>query len=147
MERPLIGEAVHSVPLVTPRQNVEPISPLDSTDFIMSTIGLSTAARGSLHRKPQFEYQLGNLSLAQGEFEDAAASFRRVLAHQPDFAEAHNNLGIALSKLGRPRSFCLGSSVRRSIATRRRSASLPTRPAPIRTSLSRSITSPASTTD
>src|SRR5260370_385158 len=78
MERPLIGEAVHSVPLVTPPPNVELISPLDSTDFIMSTIGLSTAARGSAHRKPQFEYQLGNLSLAQGEFEDAAASFRRL---------------------------------------------------------------------
>jgi len=37
-----------------------------------------------------------------GRLADAAACFRRAIALQPDFAEAHGNLGIALQRLGRP---------------------------------------------
>ena len=36
-----------------------------------------------------------------GKFDDAVASYRRALAINPDFAEAHNNLGTVLHKLGR----------------------------------------------
>src|SRR5205807_2084705 len=50
--------------------------------------------------EPLFKFHLGNLLLAQGALEDAATAFREVLALRPDLAEAHNNLGIALSKAG-----------------------------------------------
>ncbi len=52
--------------------------------------------------EPLFKYHLGNLLLAQGAVDEAATAFREVLALRPDLAEAHNNLGIALSKSGNP---------------------------------------------
>jgi hypothetical protein len=48
--------------------------------------------------------QMRGLSLpkrALGRLEEAVASYRQALACKPDFAEAHNNLGVALQRLGR----------------------------------------------
>ena len=41
------------------------------------------------------------LALELGDYEEAAALYRRALALRPDIAEAHYNLGNALSQLGR----------------------------------------------
>ena len=46
----------------------------------------------------------------------AAASYRRALALRPDYPEAHNNLGAALAKLGRPAEAV--NSYRRALALR-----------------------------
>jgi hypothetical protein len=39
--------------------------------------------------------------LAQGQPDEAAASYRQALRLQPDYAEAHNNLGVALKRQAR----------------------------------------------
>ena len=51
---------------------------------------------------PAAELARGNALLDGGELEAAIAAYRRVLAHRPDHADAHNNLGAALNQLGQP---------------------------------------------
>jgi Flp pilus assembly protein TadD len=43
---------------------------------------------------------LANLELEAGDVEMAVAEFRRVLQSDPDFADAHYNLAVALERLG-----------------------------------------------
>lgn len=43
----------------------------------------------------------GNLFLGQGKFDDAVDAYRKVLALKSDFAEVHNNLGVALQQQGK----------------------------------------------
>jgi len=40
--------------------------------------------------------------LARGELDAAVAAYRSALALKPNYAEAHNNLGVTLTELGRP---------------------------------------------
>jgi hypothetical protein len=46
-------------------------------------------------------YNLGNIRLAQLRYEDAAAAYRRALARDPDFIEAHYNFALALEGAGK----------------------------------------------
>jgi Flp pilus assembly protein TadD len=39
--------------------------------------------------------------MAQGNLQEAIGHFERALRIKPDFADAHNNLGVALIRLGR----------------------------------------------
>jgi predicted O-linked N-acetylglucosamine transferase (SPINDLY family) len=77
-----------TMPLASPTLAISPMRPIAATE--------PAAA------EPLFKFRLGNLLLAQGAVEEAATAFREVLALRPDLAEAHNNLGIALSKSGDP---------------------------------------------
>ena len=45
-------------------------------------------------------YNLGTVSEAKGQPDEAIASYRQAIGLKPDFAEAHGNLGNALSDLG-----------------------------------------------
>jgi predicted O-linked N-acetylglucosamine transferase (SPINDLY family) len=45
--------------------------------------------------------QLGNMSAAQGQMDQAIAHYERALSLNPDYVEAHNNLGLALATQGR----------------------------------------------
>lgn len=65
---------------------------------------LAAAPERPVSASPIFCFQRGNLLLAQGKLDEAVTEYRRALALHPDFAEAHNNLGIALSRLGDPAS-------------------------------------------
>jgi tetratricopeptide (TPR) repeat protein len=49
---------------------------------------------------PQFHMALGNLELARGDAEAAAACFRAAIASRPDFATAHTGMSLALKHLG-----------------------------------------------
>ena len=60
---------------------------------------------------PRRTNNLGNALRDQGKLEEAIASYRQALRLKPDYAEAYNNLGIALR--------IRGSSTRRSPATGR----------------------------
>jgi tetratricopeptide (TPR) repeat protein len=44
---------------------------------------------------------LGNTLKELGRLDEAEASYRQAIALKPDYAEAHNNLGITLQELGR----------------------------------------------
>lgn len=48
-------------------------------------------------------YRLGDLLLKAGQFEDAAASFRRTLEISPQFSKVYQLLGQCLASLGRPK--------------------------------------------
>jgi protein O-GlcNAc transferase len=58
-------------------------------------------------RQPVYVYALANAHLERGEYGEAAARYRRAIRLHHDFADAHNNLGIALERDGR-----LGDAVR-----------------------------------
>jgi Flp pilus assembly protein TadD len=45
-------------------------------------------------------FNLANLVLEGGDLELAVAEFRRVLQADPEFADAHFNLAVALERLG-----------------------------------------------
>ena len=79
-------------------------------------------------RRRRAHINLGNALTAQGKLDEAIAEFREAIRLKPDYAEAHNNLGIALRTRG--------SSTRRSPNTARRSGSSPTSPRPTSTSAS-----------
>ena len=49
---------------------------------------------------PTLHNQLGSICLRQRRWEEAANFFRRALEADPDFAEAHDGLGVALRHLG-----------------------------------------------
>lgn len=49
---------------------------------------------------PQPAFLQGRLLLLQGKVDAAATAFRRALQARPDFAGAHNNLGVSLYELG-----------------------------------------------
>ncbi len=49
---------------------------------------------------PIYYFERGNLLLAHDKIDEAISAFRRAIELKPDFAEAFNNLGMALSKLG-----------------------------------------------
>lgn len=59
---------------------------------------LAMAAFGSPAAYIAFES--GNRLLRLGQYEQAATEFRKALANEPDFAAAHNNLGVALYRQG-----------------------------------------------
>lgn len=50
---------------------------------------------------PEIDVALGLAYQARGDFGKAAEYFRSAVEKKPDYAEAHNNLGIVLSRLGR----------------------------------------------
>jgi tetratricopeptide (TPR) repeat protein len=45
----------------------------------------------------------GNLALEDGRIDDAIARFEAAIGLDPDYPEAHHNLGVALRRLGRRR--------------------------------------------
>ena len=49
---------------------------------------------------PRRRYDLGSLLLELGAFAPATAALREAVRLRPDYAEAHNNLGIALASQG-----------------------------------------------
>src|SRR4051812_4217804 len=53
------------------------------------------AAAAALNRRP-VRYRLGHCLLALGEFAGAEQALRREIADHPEFADAHNTLGVAL---------------------------------------------------
>jgi tetratricopeptide (TPR) repeat protein/SAM-dependent methyltransferase len=70
---------------------------------LLLSLGRPAEATGSYQRvaalKPDFaetHYNLGNVLAMQGKIDEAIACFERSIAIKP-FAEAHNNLGIALA--------------------------------------------------
>jgi protein O-GlcNAc transferase len=72
---------------------------------VMSRVSGSDAAFiDSDDADPTFFFDRGNLLLADGKLDQAIAAYCRAVALQPDFAEAHTNLGMALSKNGNPAS-------------------------------------------
>ena len=58
--------------------------------------GSGAIAAGVSDRAEQF----GNTLKAQRKFDEAFDSFREALRYQPDYATAHNNLGVALLERG-----------------------------------------------
>ncbi|MFQ5663444.1 MAG: tetratricopeptide repeat protein [Terriglobia bacterium] len=50
---------------------------------------------------PVVHYGLGSEHLKRGEFDQAAAAFRKSIELQPDYSAAYRELGKALEKLGR----------------------------------------------
>ncbi|MFA7241477.1 MAG: tetratricopeptide repeat protein, partial [Sulfuricellaceae bacterium] len=59
-------------------------------------------AAGLLRDDADAHYNLGNALQDAGQFDAAAASYRRALALKPDDADTHSNLGAALQALGQP---------------------------------------------
>ena len=51
--------------------------------------------------EPQAEFEQGVRHMAAGEVDRAEACFRQVLMHNPNFAEAHKQRGVALVAMGR----------------------------------------------
>jgi protein O-GlcNAc transferase len=49
---------------------------------------------------PAYYFDRGNLLFAHEKYDAAITAFRRAIELRPDFAEAHNNLGMALSRTG-----------------------------------------------
>jgi predicted O-linked N-acetylglucosamine transferase (SPINDLY family) len=49
---------------------------------------------------PVYYFDRGNLLFTHEKYDEAIAAFRRSIELRPDFAEAHNNLGMALSRIG-----------------------------------------------
>lgn len=60
-----------------------------------------TAASDLDPENPEVDMALGLAYQARGDFGKAAEYFRSAVRKKPDYAEAHNNLGIVLSHLGR----------------------------------------------
>ena len=50
---------------------------------------------------PEIDMAFGLAYQARGDLGKSAEYFRRALRKKPDYAEAHNNLGVVLSHLGR----------------------------------------------
>lgn len=50
---------------------------------------------------PDIDISLGLAYQARGDLRDAEKHFRSAIRKKPDYAEAHNNLGIVLSRTGR----------------------------------------------
>jgi Flp pilus assembly protein TadD len=46
------------------------------------------------------EVALGSALDDLGQLDEAVASYQRVLAIRPDYAQVHNNLGLTLEKAG-----------------------------------------------
>lgn len=49
---------------------------------------------------PALQFQAAVTLQQQGKFEEAATAYRALLIRQPDYAEAHANLGVVLARLG-----------------------------------------------
>src|SRR5262249_46794080 len=49
---------------------------------------------------PEAHYNLGSTLDASGRYDEAISEFRRALALRPDYAEAHNDFGVALVHKG-----------------------------------------------
>jgi protein O-GlcNAc transferase len=62
-------------------------------------VHLGTALRQD-GRPPQLHFALGQCHFASGDFRSAADGFRAAISRDPDFADAHSNLGVALDRLG-----------------------------------------------
>jgi len=54
----------------------------------------------ALRPTPEGHYNIANVLAELGRFEEAIAQYRSALALRPDYAEAYNNLGLALSARG-----------------------------------------------
>jgi protein O-GlcNAc transferase len=67
-------------------------------DSAVDLIGRAIAQNG---RVPAFHNNLGNALKAQGKMQEAAASYARVLAHDPNHAGALFNLGLMLQVQGK----------------------------------------------
>ncbi len=65
-----------------------------------STIGHELTERAAAVEDAKGQFQLAVEMERAGRAADAAVQYREVLRVLPDFAEAHNNLGLALSRLG-----------------------------------------------
>lgn len=61
---------------------------------------LRAVAINELHANAQ--YNMGNMRLAEKQFEAAAGRFRAAIRGNPNHAQAHVNLAVALLELGRP---------------------------------------------
>ena len=62
----------------------------------------STDRQGTAHRgSPAAYLAMGNRQAELGRLDHAIAQYRKALALAPDYAEAHNNLGVMLYRLGR----------------------------------------------
>jgi predicted O-linked N-acetylglucosamine transferase (SPINDLY family) len=68
-------------------------APGAATDWLNRAIGADNRVAG-------FHYMLGCVLQAQQKIDDAIASFRQALAHDPAHAKAHNNLGCTLEAAG-----------------------------------------------
>jgi tetratricopeptide (TPR) repeat protein len=84
-----------------------PAGPADLPAAVAETASLQREERyeAVLARDPGNRDALNRLTalrLQRGAFEDAAALIRRFIEVDPNFPDAHNNLGIALQKLNRP---------------------------------------------
>jgi protein O-GlcNAc transferase len=53
------------------------------------------------HQKAAFASNTGNALLEKGQVSDAIARYQEALAADPNFAEAHRQLGVALARAGR----------------------------------------------
>jgi Tfp pilus assembly protein PilF len=65
--------------------------------------GALNAFATAIKHKPDYAgayYNMGNAVLGNGQYDEAASSYRRALEIQPDYAEVHCVLGIALKELG-----------------------------------------------
>ena len=62
----------------------------------------ATARSGSSPTWPRPITTSASCSKDQGRYDEAIAAFSRAIALKPDYAKAHNNLGIALKDQGRP---------------------------------------------
>jgi tetratricopeptide (TPR) repeat protein len=67
---------------------------LDRPDAALQTVGRALALDGSL---PRAHNTMALAALAKGDATTAEASFRTAIRHQPDLAEAQNNLGNLLA--------------------------------------------------
>jgi Flp pilus assembly protein TadD len=53
------------------------------------------------HQKASFASNTGNMLLEKGQISDAIARYQEALAADPNFAEAHRQLAVALTREGR----------------------------------------------
>lgn len=53
------------------------------------------------HQKAAFASNTGNMLLEKGQISDAIARYQEALAADPNFAEAHRQLAVALAREGR----------------------------------------------
>lgn len=67
-------------------------------DFAVEARGHATLVENG---DPSYYYLLGNSLRAQGKSADAAAQYERALVLKPDYAEAHNKLGLLRATEGR----------------------------------------------
>jgi len=78
-----------------PAEPVEPPTSLQNEERWAAILTQEPGNRDALNR-------LSTLLLQRGAFEAAAALIRRFIEIDPDFPDAHNNLGVALQGLERP---------------------------------------------